>query len=99
MSEDGEHCGEGEDSDESEAEKVEVEVFMRPNDEKDIAEEDHPAGGNAEDVVGEDSNSGDSEIGESVMQSEVIYGEGLEGASKDDGSYGLPFGGDECEGE
>ena len=78
---------------------MKVEVFACPDDQQDISDEDYPAGGDSEDVVSEDSDSGDSEIWEVVVQGEVVDCESLKGACEDDDSDGLPFCGDECEGK
>ena len=56
---------------------MKVEVFSCPYDEKNIADEDYPAWGDSEDVVSEDGYTRDSEIRESVVKCEVVYGEGL----------------------
>lgn len=78
---------------------MEVEVFAGPESKSKIPDEDDPARGDPEDVVGEDGDSGDSKIREVVVQGEIVDRERLKGACEDDNSDGLPLCADESEGQ
>ena len=78
---------------------MEVEVFACPDDQQEITDEYHPARRDAEDVISEDSDPGDSQVREVVVKCEVVDREGLKSAGEDYDSDSLPFCGDESEGE
>ena len=78
---------------------MKVEVLACPYDEKDVADEDHPAWGYAEHIISEDGNTRYSEVRESVVKGKVVDREGLHGAGDDDYCYGFPFSADERESE
>ena len=66
-------------------------AFVPPDDQEDVADEDHPAGGYPEDVIGEDGKPGDPEVGKAIGQGEIIDREGEDDVGRQDGEHGPPL--------
>ena len=71
--------------------EAQVQAFAPPDDQEDVADEDHPAGGYPEDVIGEDGEPGDPEVGKAIGQGEIIDREGEDDVGRQDGEHGPPL--------